>query len=155
DMVYIDSTADDVDADMLESGGPSATDFELQEEARRVSERLAFLRTVASLWKKAALSCGPKTGSPLASETLQAWHEQATMNERNLLELLQSVNAWRIPSSSAARESLLEYDRRRSIKEALTDKVVSTAIETGDGAKAIRAALSGAVPAPASQGVLD
>ena len=73
DVVYIDSTGDGVDADMLESGGRPATDFELEQEARRVGERLAFLRTVASLWKKAALACGPQVRrAPIPAETARA-----------------------------------------------------------------------------------
>ena len=33
--------------------------FRVGAESRRIGERLAFLRTVASLWKKAVLACGP------------------------------------------------------------------------------------------------
>ncbi len=143
EMVYIDSTADGVDADMLESGPGPATDFELEHEARRVGERLALLQTVASLWKQAALAGGPGSQTPLASETLERWVRQAEANERGLLSLLQSVSQRRVPAPSATRDSLLEFDRRRAIKESLTEKIVAAAIETADAARAIRAALPG------------
>jgi hypothetical protein len=140
DMVYIDSTGDGVEADMLEGGAAPATDFELEQEARRVGERLAFLRTVATLWKKAVLACGPLSASPMPAETLERWLEQAMDNERRLLELLRAVSERRVPPPSSSRESLLEFDRRRGVKEALVEKITATVIDTGDAARAIRAA---------------
>jgi hypothetical protein len=140
EVVYVDSTADGVEADMLESGPPPATDFELDEEARRVGRRLEFGRTVAGLWKQAAAALGPESAAPLAGETLARWLEQATENERRLLALLRSVSQRRIPTPSASRDSLLEFDRRRAVKEALVEKIVATASETADAARAMRAA---------------
>jgi hypothetical protein len=154
DVVYIDSTGDGVDADMLESGGP-ATDFELEQEGRRVGERLAFLRTVASLWKKAALACGPNSSAPIPADTLERWLERAAENERRLLELLRSVDARRIPAPSSSRDSLLEFDRRRGLKEMLIEKVISTAIETADAQRSMRAALPATVGAAEHQALLD
>lgn len=149
DMVYIDSTGDGVDADMLEAGGPAATDFELEDEARRVGERLTFLRTVASMWKTAAVACGPTSSASLPPELLARWLEQAEENEGRLLDLLRSVDARRIAAPSASRDSMLEFDRRRTIKDALVEKVVATATETSDAARSMRAAMGeGNVLAP-------
>ena len=53
EVTYRDSTGDGREADMLEGRGPSA-DFELDFEAARLGPRLAFLATVARLWKLAA-----------------------------------------------------------------------------------------------------
>ncbi|HEV3138453.1 MAG TPA: hypothetical protein VGZ26_11130, partial [Pirellulales bacterium] len=153
-VVYIDSTGDGVDADMLESGGP-ATDFELEHEARRVGERLTFLRSVASLWKKAALACGPNSSAPIPAETLERWLEQAATNEQRLVELLRSVDARRIPTPSSSRDSLLEFDRRRGLKDMLVEKVISTTIETADAQRSIRATLPAAVGAAEPEAVLD
>jgi hypothetical protein len=141
DVVFIDSTGDGVEADMLESGSMPATDFELEHEARRIGERLAFLRTVASLWKKAVLACGPQSVSPLSAETLTRWLEQATDNERRLLALLRTVDDRRLPAPTSSRDSLLEFDRRRGVKEALLDKIIGTTIDTADAARSMRAAL--------------
>jgi hypothetical protein len=141
EVVYIDSTGDGVDADMLESGTGSVTDFELEHEARRVGERLTLLQTVASLWKQAALSGGPTSAAPLESATLERWLEQATANEQGLLNLLRAVSQRRVPSPSTNRDSLLEFDRRRAIKESLTEKIVTAAIDVADAARIVRAAL--------------
>jgi hypothetical protein len=147
DMVYVDSTADGVDADMLESGGPAASDFELEAEARRVGERLEFLRLVAALWKMAVLVPGPGTAPGVSVDVIERWRAQAVENERRLVELLRSVHARRIPAPTAGRDSLLEFDRRRAVKDALVERVIVAAIETADAARAMRAAL------PASAGV--
>lgn len=141
EVVYIDSTGDGVDADMLESGPAPDSDFELEAEARRVGERLAFLRTVASLWKKAVLAFGPESLAPLERDTLDRWLEQARDNEQHLLALLKAVEARSIPAPRASRDSLLEFDRRRSVKESLIDKVIGTTIDTSDAARSMRAAL--------------
>ena len=155
EVVYIDSTGDGVDADMLESGSPPATDFELEQEARRVGERLAFLRTVASLWKKAALACGPCSPSCLPADALTRWQEQAAENETRLLSLLRSIDERRIPAPSASRDSLLEFDRRRGLKESLVEKVTATIIETADAARAIRAALPDVADKSDDSAILD
>ncbi len=142
DVVFVDSTSDGVDADMLESGGPATTDFELDIEAQRVSDRLAFLRTVASLWKSAAAPRGPGLGAWVPHDVLEQWLAQALTNEKQLVKLSASVDARRIPAPSASRESLLEFDRRRSVKETLVEKIVVTAVETTGAARGVRAALS-------------
>ncbi len=155
EVVYIDSTGDGVDADMLESGSGSVTDFELEHEARRVGERLTLLQTVASLWKQAALAGGPTSDAPLDSATLERWREQATANEQGLLNLLRAVSKRRVPSPSSARDSLLEFDRRRAIKESLTEKIVTAAIEVADAARIMRAALPGGSGEAAPDVVVD
>lgn len=146
EVVYIDSTGDGVESDMLESGLGPATDFELEQEARRIGERLAFLRTVATMWKSAVLAYGPGSDTPLPDEVLSRWLEQAEENQRRLLSLLEAVDRRRIPPPTADRESLLEFDRRRGVKEMLVDKIVGTNIETADAARSMRAALPGTAP---------
>ncbi len=141
EVVYVDSTADGIDADMLESGAGSVTDFELEHEARRVGERLTLLQTVASLWKQAALAAGPTSDAPLDSPTLQRWLAQASANEQGLLSLLREVSQRRVPAPSNTRDSLLEFDRRRAIKESLTEKIVTAAIEIEDASRIMRAGL--------------
>ncbi|MGD9720062.1 MAG: hypothetical protein AB7O59_02470 [Pirellulales bacterium] len=156
EVVYVDSTADGVDADMLEAGGPAVTDFELDAEARRVGERLKLLRTVAWLWKTAAVRCGPLTTNGLPAAVIEQWLAQAEANQRQLVELLANVDARRIPAPSASRDSLLEYDRRRAVKDALVDKVAATVIESADAARTLRAVLPRpAAPPPAVESATD
>ncbi len=141
DVVYIDSTADGTDADMLESGPGPATDFELEHEARRVSEQLSLLQTVALLWKRAALALGPNSDGPLDEETLEHWLRQANANQQGLVRLLRSVSECRLPTPANNRDALLEFDRRRAIKESLTERIVLAAIDVADAARIMQAAL--------------
>jgi len=146
EVVYIDSTGDGVEADMLESGPAPATDFELEQEGRRIGQQLTFLRTVATMWKHAVLTWGPQAECPLPAEVTARWLEQANVNQRELLALLKAVERRRIPPPTASRDSLLEFDRRRSVKDMLIDRVVGTSIETADAARLMRASLPSTAP---------
>ena len=55
EMVYRDSTNDDVEGSMLESANPRGDD-ELELQANRLVCRLAFLRTLARLWRRVAFA---------------------------------------------------------------------------------------------------
>ncbi len=140
EVVYRDSTGDGIESDMLEGGPGPATDYELEQEARRVGARLTFLRSVAALWKQAALAGGPNSNWPLPAETLDRWLDQAFNNHEHLLKLLESVEGRRIPDPSASRDSLIEFDRRRALKDALAEKILTTALDTAEAARAVRAA---------------
>ena len=142
EMVYVDSTDDGIDADMLESGGSPSTDFELDAEARRVGERLQFLRTVANLWQSAVLGFGPRFDEQRLPEVVSSWLTDAAHNQRGLAKLLASVDARSIPAPTANRESMLEFDRRRTLKEALVEKIVATSVETADATRLMRGALT-------------
>jgi hypothetical protein len=145
DVVYRDSTGDGIDADMLEAGG-DITDYELEGESSRLATRLAFLGTVARLWKSVAVMAadwksrhaatgdwaarGPNhVGNPLAScASMQSWRQQALGNTERLSELMQTIERQPLVASSSSQEALVEYDRRRVIKETLLEKVIATTV---------------------------
>ncbi len=146
EMVYVDSTADGVESDMLESeaGGSRKTEYELELEARRLRDRLALVGTVSHLWRTAALECGARGTNPphaeslLTDDLLGRWLDQADANYARLLELLSTIDQQPVRAASASREALIEYDRRRSIKEALLDTAIATAVETADARQMLR-----------------
>jgi hypothetical protein len=140
EMVYVDSTADGVEGDMLESdAGGRKTDYELEIEARRVRDRLALVGTLSHLWKSATLECGtPQAASPLDDDLLARWLEQVDLNFNQLIELMGTIDLQPVRAASATREALIEYDRRRSIKEALLDTAIATAVETADARQMLR-----------------
>jgi hypothetical protein len=147
EMVYRDSTSDGIDADMLEAGPSPASDYELDAESRRLAGRLEFLGTVAVLWRSAASAAiAAKGGELIDDEFVDRWLPQAEENEAKLLELLAAVNGRRIPSPTASRDSLLEFDRRRGVKLVLLDQIVATTVETANAARLMRAAGKSAVP---------
>jgi hypothetical protein len=133
-VVFRDSAADGIEGEMIEGGGP-ATDYELEHESERIADRLAFLSTVAGLWKTLALRVGLRPDAdPADREALSRWHPRAVASERQLRELLASVQRFRIPAPSGSHESMVEYDRRRSIKDSLLERIIAACVETADAA---------------------
>jgi hypothetical protein len=129
EMTYRDSTDDGYDADMLEGGG-AHSDFELDAEAERIGRRLEFLITVARLWKRASGIAGDAEAAEEKQEALRGWCARAQHNRGRLKELLSAVHRYAVPAPIGTQESLVEYDRRRLLKETLLAKIVIAAVET-------------------------
>jgi len=128
-MVYRDSTDDGVNEDLLGAPGEGlATDHELEHESRRVSVRLSFLVTLAALWRYTAeqLATGRLEGADSA-ERLADWARQVEGIRSQLSDLLTAAARLPIPHSSGSSDSLLQYDRLRTIKDALIEQVIGTA----------------------------
>ncbi|MEA1952351.1 MAG: hypothetical protein U9N87_13300, partial [Planctomycetota bacterium] len=171
-VVYRDSTDDGFDGDVSDGGGPTFgseedIEFELLEEAERISERLDFISMLAQLWKLAAgldrettdaESAGSETDDEQADdidsarqarlETLQGWVSRLEGFHEKLLELLDLVNRYHIAPPSTLSDSLAEFDRRQGIKSVLLDRIIDTTVEVAD-AKSFVVTLSG-LPLPQS-----
>jgi hypothetical protein len=140
-VTYRDSTDDGIDSELFEGGGENATDLELVGEGERIVNRLSFLTAVAQLWKLSATAA--LAGNVVdRDDVLAAWLDQAVRNHRQLLELLESVAGYRISPPRGTHESLVDYDRRRSVKEALLEEIIEGCVETGDAAQMIRASMA-------------
>jgi hypothetical protein len=139
-VTYRDSTDDGVEGETFETG-QSATDFELVGEAERIVDRLNFLTTVAQLWKLTAMASAPGDAAD-RDEVLAGWLAQAVGSYQQLLDLLASVHGYRVPPPRGTHESLVEYDRRRSLKETLLEEIIEACVETGDAARMIRASMA-------------
>jgi hypothetical protein len=151
DMVYRDSTDDGIDGAIFES---SDSDDELQHQSKAIADRLTFLTTVARLWKRtivspafAAIIKQAASGEPAnAAEqqrrtaAMERWIEQAQTNLAGLNQLMNSIREHRIPTPSGDHDSMVEYDRRRMIKESLLERVVTTSVEMADAARLLLAA---------------
>jgi hypothetical protein len=152
-MVYRDSTGDNIEADMLEvpGMGDHAND-ELEQELRRLSPRLAFLAMLAEQWKMVAWTMGSvrhstgsgrrkaegiggkaeaeKDGRPasgVAEMTIpEGWSSHAKLNRQQLSKLAVAIQRHSISTTSAGYDALVEYDRRRLTREMLLEKVVAT-----------------------------
>jgi hypothetical protein len=141
EVTYRDSTADGHEGEMLEGSGQS-TDYELDFEQARLGKRLAFMAVVAEMWKRAASHLASQASrSPLDSEqqtVLESWLAQAVANQAGLRRLLAAIDGHRIPAPRSTHESLVEYDRRRTVKESLLDKTVGTSVAMAEAARGIR-----------------
>jgi len=142
DVTYRDSTDDGFDGEMFE-GGEDMTDFELVMEAERIVARLGFLAMLARLWKLTAAASMSADADSDRDEVLAGWLSRATANRKKLLELLGAVHRYRIPPPRGTPETLIEYDRRRSIKEMLLEQIIETCVETADAGYVIRSAARG------------
>ncbi|HMP05560.1 MAG TPA: hypothetical protein PJ982_04350 [Lacipirellulaceae bacterium] len=133
-MNYRDSTDDGVEGDVADDGAePLHTEWEL--EAERLEQRLSFLNTVAKLWKHAAMTWGGGGDRAQRREALDQWLAQAGDNYRRLLELLDEVHNYRFRQPSGSHESLVEFDRVRTIKDSLIQKIIATCVETAAAAR--------------------
>jgi hypothetical protein len=140
-VTYRDTTDDGFEGEMLE-GGSRASDFELTREADRINKRLAFLGTVARLWKLAAAAAADAGVSGTRRDAaLAAWLAQARVNRRELSDLALAVHRHRIAPTSAALDAMIEYERRRGIKETLLERIVATCVETADAGRFLLASM--------------
>ncbi len=128
DVVYRDTTDDGVEGNIFDTSSDSAG--ELEEEAMRISSRLAFLGCLARMWKSAAVAVAKADPPPADMNTrLRAWFQRADVNRRQLAELLDDVANYRISDPSGTQESLIEYDRSRSAKDGLLERIIDTSVE--------------------------
>ncbi|HEY1603376.1 MAG TPA: hypothetical protein VGG64_27480 [Pirellulales bacterium] len=146
-VTYLDTTDDGVEGATL-SGDEQASDYELELESGRLRSRLAFLRTLARLRVIAAINCGapPQANATeqkhSGAKSLTAQLDHSVALERGLVGLLSAIDHFRIPQPSAEHSSLVEYDRRRRVKESLLADVASATVESGGSVRWIRAAIS-------------
>ena len=147
-MVYADSTDDGVDGELFETGG--TTTDELSQESERISDRVAFLSSLARLWKLAAVNqrlCSDNNGEGEAGPfdcmaTMRHWIHHAIFNHRKLIDLLDTVRRYRIPTSGTDPETLQQYDRQRLVKDALLDRVASACVDISAVGQTMLAALA-------------
>jgi len=138
EMVYRDSTDDGNEGDIADEGG----DWEHSEweyEIERLEQRLDFLAAVASLWKHAAISWGSAEQVPDRFEVFDQWLNQAAANYSQLIELLETVHDFQLAPTSGSHDSLVEFDRLRTLKESLVQKIIGTSVETADAARLLAA----------------
>lgn len=125
DVVYQDTTGDGRDADMLDAAS-ATTGYELEFEVKRLRERLGFLETLAELWRIAAWQL-PRDEASLA-ERAAAWRARAAENATALGGLLAAIASQKVQATSASRDALLEFERRRNTKDALLERVIAASV---------------------------
>jgi hypothetical protein len=146
-VTYQDSTNDEIEAEVLEVG--PQRDFDLESEHQRLSNRLHFLATLARLWTIASrLTHEPRQleGGPDAAEVLGQWLRRAHHNYQGLLALLDALQEHPVPEPTGSTDSLVEYNRRRDLKEHLLHTVISTCLDTALSVGTLRSRLQGLRP---------
>jgi len=138
-MIYQDSTDDGNEGDLAED----PLDWEYTEweyEVQRLEQRLDFLTTVANLWKHVVIVWGAaENRGAQCAEVFQQWLVQAGTNYDQLIALLETVHSFDFAQPTGSHDSLVEYDRLRTTKEALVQKIIGTSVETADAARLLAA----------------
>ncbi len=140
EMVFRDSSDDGREGDLADDEIAAYEDTEWEMEVERLHQRLRFLTTVARLWKHATITWGSVNDSNAEkTEIFDQWLNQCSTNYRQLVELLETVHGYRLMEPSGSHESLVEFDRMRTIKEGLIQKILTTCVETSDSARLLAA----------------
>ena len=141
---FEDSADDGMDSAIFEPPNDD-TRMELEEEAQRLESRLSFLKTVARMWKHAAIAWGEHGGkADDRVETLESWRRAAVERYVQLGQLLETVHNHRLPKPRGDHESMVDFDRLRSVRDTIVEGVIETCVEMADAARLLRAA-AGAV----------
>ena len=137
-VTYQDKTDDGVDASLAGEG--PLDDEGIFASSEVLMQRIRFLGTVARLWYLAAhptlLENGP------GSDRLPLWIQRATRNKRDLARLLHALDDQAIAAPSGNRDSLLDFERRPSLKESLIAKTMYVAIEMSHALRVLLAVRS-------------
>lgn len=149
-VTYRDSTDDDVEGEVLDTG--PQRDFDLEEEGQRLEKRLRFLSTTARLWNIATRGRAEPDEAGGRADTLRAWLGRARANYQALLALLDAIHDHPIPEPSGSYDSLVEFDRRRILKEQLLTTTITTCLDTAFAVGALQGALEAAGAAAARAG---
>jgi hypothetical protein len=128
-VTFRDSADDGTEGAVL-GDAPPGDDFPLEHDTERLGDRLQFLATVADLWRTAARAVG--VGSPAVA----GWLTAARAVRDRLDGLLDQLHHLAVPEPPAGFEGAVEYDRRRALKEQVTEEAITAAVAAD---RAIRA----------------
>ena len=149
DMTYRDSTDDGFEGDMLE-GGQETGRLRAGRGSRADLRAADVSEHVGAVVEDGRRGRGHGRGGrrPRPGAWPAGW-PRPRANHKRLLDLLSAVHRYRIPPPRGTQESLVEYDRRRGIKETLLEQIIAATVETGDAGRLIRAVMAAAAGRPA------
>ncbi|MEM8678713.1 MAG: hypothetical protein AAGF97_05065, partial [Planctomycetota bacterium] len=162
DVVFRDSTDDGMEGAIYDTD--DGTHAEREHESERIVDRLAFLGSRARLWTMvaAAVSVSFRAASSdveqwrgLAEEALKNWQRQAREARLALLKLVDDISRDPLSRLNISHDAMIEYDRRRLLKETLIEQVLITCIENSEAERFLLAALIAAGHEPPGAGVSD
>ena len=139
-VTFHDSADDDQEGSVLE-GSSQAEQSDLDAEVDRLGPRLRFLSTSARLWQIAARLNAGAAVEQKRRETLQVWLTAAQGRLAQLGMLLDSLHAHPVPVPVGSFDSLVDYDRRRLLKEQLLQTALAAALDTWNACLALQGAV--------------
>jgi len=144
-VTYQDTT-DDSEGDVADGG--LTEEFDLEREGERLDRRLRFQTTLARLWQVAARFLASQSGpdSPAAG-----WLRAARDKRRRMLRLLDAVHSQPLPDPGGAYDGLVEYDRRRVLKDQLLYATIGACLHLTLAVGALRGAAGEGEPTDAEE----
>lgn len=143
-ITFRDSTDDGVEGSVFDPGGAKQEEEQdsLEAESRRLIEHLEFHAALARMWIMAA-DMGPEAQTEASASgtdhlaaqrqaKLQEWAQQTAANRRQLLNLLESVRAFRVSPTGTDTVALARYDRSRVTRDALLERIIATVVQVSD-----------------------
>ncbi|HVK12647.1 MAG TPA: hypothetical protein VM597_28110 [Gemmataceae bacterium] len=143
-VTFKDSADDGEDGAVAGGGQPAREEFALEEAARDLEQRLAFLSAVAEMWRTAARprKKGSAVGKAIAGDSPESWLETALGWHRDLEGFIESLHEVNVPDPIGGVDEVMEYDRRRMTKDHLTDVALDTCVEVGRAIRALAAVVT-------------
>jgi len=144
-VTFQDSADDGQDGAVAGGGQPEKEEFALEEAARQLEQRLAFLTAVAELWRKAARPSytSKAAGKVVADDTPSSWLQTAREWHDDLVDFIEHLHAVDIPTPVGGVDEVVEYDRKRMTKDHLTDTALDTCVEVRRAIRSLAAVVGG------------
>ncbi|HEV8058788.1 MAG TPA: hypothetical protein VGP68_02890 [Gemmataceae bacterium] len=146
-VTFQDSADDDQEGSVLE-GSALAEKSSLEAETDQLGPRLRFLSTSARLWQLAARLDAGAEPDEKRRETLSAWLTAAERRLAQLGKLLDALQAHPVAAPLGSYESVVDYDRRRLVKEQLLHTAIAAALDTWNACLALAGAVGRAAGEP-------
>ncbi|HEY7315757.1 MAG TPA: hypothetical protein VH643_40885 [Gemmataceae bacterium] len=138
DVTYQDTTDDNEGA--IADGGP-VEEFDLEREGARLEKRLHFLSTLARLWQIAARAATEDRRARREWDQMPAdWLRAARDKRQRLFVLLDAIHDHPLREPTGDYDSLVEYDRRRVLKEQLLFTAVAACLDMSLAVSALQGA---------------
>lgn len=157
DVVYRDSTDDGTEGSVFDGGVPTNT--ELEQRSERIAGQLNFLAGLARLWTLSATALGAARSRqdplleqlPELPETLAHWYRHARTLRQDLLNLIATIQKEKIGHPDGGHDSMVEYDRRRLIKESLIEGAIGTCVDVAEAERFLLATLAWETEGPLAE----
>ena len=115
---------------LAEDPPPGDSPFDMEEQVERMEKRLRFQAAHGRLMQDGARWLQGQELPELSVDQLAAWREESSQRSARLLELAGELHGIGIPAPSTAEvDAFLQYERRRSLRESLTNEALSASLE--------------------------
>lgn len=150
-VIFRDSAADGYEGSVVDD--EVASDFELGAVYTEIFDRCNFLSAVMLIRFDALLGALYQLSwDESTRETLLAWYRHARQVEKELLAMAEEIRRFPVPPPGASLESMLEFERRRGIRESLLERTIHAALDIANLRFLIRGVMGARFPRELASG---